>query len=138
MTVAQRRDPLDWGRIGAVTSPIPTPTAPEPAGPADGMAQAPAAEAGQAPGDAPESEAPDASPARLMTMDEYNQAMVPRSQLARARGLAAPYIPGGRDPDIVATKRAERPYLRLLALMVIVIVGGGFLITIAGFVAGGK
>ncbi len=117
-----------------MTSPTQPPSAPDPAEPAevaDGVTSAAGTEA-------PGPEAPEAQPVRLMTMEEYNEAIVPRGQLARARGLAAPYIPGGRDPDIVATKRAERPYLRLLALMVIVIVGGGFLITIAGFVAGGK
>ena len=38
-----------------------------------------------------------------------------RNAAARARGLAAPYIPGGRDPDPEAGLQEERRYLRLLA-----------------------
>jgi hypothetical protein len=78
-------------------------------------------------------------PARPITMAEYDEAMAPRGQMARARGLAAPYIPGGRDPNPEATARAERRYIQLLILMVAVIVGGGFIITIVGLiVTGGK
>ncbi len=78
-------------------------------------------------------------PGRRMTMAEYEEATSPRGQAARARGLAAPYIPGGRDPDPAAGRREERYYLRLLLLMVAVIVLAGFAITIAGFlVAGGS
>ena len=49
---------------------------------------------------------------------------------ARARGLAAPYIAGGRDPDPEAGRREERYYLRLLLIMVVVIVLGGFVLGI--------
>ena len=49
-----------------------------------------------------------------------------RSQHARARGLAAPYIAGGRDPDPEAGRREERFYGRLLLIMVLVLVFGGF------------
>lgn len=49
-----------------------------------------------------------------------------RNAAARARGLAAPYIAGGRDPDPEAGRREERRYLRLLLLMVGAIVLGGF------------
>lgn len=55
-----------------------------------------------------------------------------RSAAARRRGLAAPYIPGGRDPDQAKAEREDRRYLRILLAMVIVIVAAGFLI---GFVA---
>ena len=55
-----------------------------------------------------------------------------RSAAARRRGLAAPYIPGGRDPDQASAEREDRRYLRILLAMVIVIVAAGFLI---GFVA---
>jgi hypothetical protein len=37
-----------------------------------------------------------------------------RSAAARRRGLAAPYIPGGRDPDQANAEREDRRYLRIL------------------------
>lgn len=52
----------------------------------------------------------------------------PRAVQARARGLAAPYIAGGEDPDPEATARQERRYLRLLVVMVVVIVLAGFVL----------
>ena len=55
-----------------------------------------------------------------------------RSVLARARGLSAPYIAGGRDPDPSTGRAEERYYGRLLALMVLVIVLGGFVLGILG------
>jgi len=51
-----------------------------------------------------------------------------RAQLARARGLAAPYIGGGRDPDPETGRREERFYGRLLVFMVLAVVFGGFVI----------
>ena len=51
-----------------------------------------------------------------------------RAQHARARGLAAPYIPGGRDPDPETGRREERRYGRLLLLMLLAITIGGFLL----------
>jgi hypothetical protein len=60
----------------------------------------------------------------------------PRAELARARGLSAPYIAGGRDPDAEATARRERFYLRLLVLMVVLIVLAGFLLGILSNVLG--
>ena len=60
----------------------------------------------------------------------------PRAELARARGLQAPYIAGGRDPDPAKGRREERFYGRLLIAMVLVIALGafvlGFLIDFAG------
>ena len=53
-----------------------------------------------------------------------------RNAAARARGLAAPYIAGGRDPDPEEGLREERRYLRLLLIMVIAIVAAGFVIGI--------
>ena len=47
---------------------------------------------------------------------------------ARARGLSAPYIAGGRDPDPEEGLREERLYGRLLLIMVGVIVLGGFVL----------
>jgi hypothetical protein len=51
-----------------------------------------------------------------------------RAQHARARGLAAPYIAGGRDPDPATGRREERFYVRLLVIMVLALVFGGFVI----------
>jgi hypothetical protein len=59
-----------------------------------------------------------------------------RAQHARARGLSAPYIAGGRDPDPVKGRREERFYLRLLLLMVAVIVLGGFVLGVAAVLLG--
>jgi hypothetical protein len=55
--------------------------------------------------------------------DEYDG---PRATQARARGLAAPYIAGGLDPDIEKTQRAERRYARLLIAMIVIVVIAGF------------
>jgi len=60
----------------------------------------------------------------------------PRAQLARARGLSAPYIAGGRDPEAESTARRERFYLRLLVVMVVLIVLSGFLLGILSNVLG--
>jgi len=54
----------------------------------------------------------------------------PRAAQARARGLAAPYIAGGRDPQPEAGRREERFYLRILFAMVVVLVLSGFVIGI--------
>jgi hypothetical protein len=53
-----------------------------------------------------------------------------RNALARARGLAAPYIPGGRDPEPEEGLREERRLLRLLLIMVGAIVAAGFVLGI--------
>jgi hypothetical protein len=53
-----------------------------------------------------------------------------RSIHARARGLDAPTIAGGEDPDPEAGLREERFYLRLLVIMVALIVGGAILLTL--------
>jgi hypothetical protein len=55
-----------------------------------------------------------------------------RASLARARGLSAPYIAGGRDPEPDAGQREERLYGRLLVVMVVIIVLGGFALGILG------
>ena len=51
-----------------------------------------------------------------------------RNVKARKRGLPAPYIDGGNDPEIEKTLRYERRYVRLLIAMVIAIVVLGFLL----------
>jgi hypothetical protein len=54
-----------------------------------------------------------------------------RNVHARKRGLQQPYIAGGDDPDLPATLRRERLYLRLLIAMVVLIVVIGFALGIA-------
>lgn len=56
----------------------------------------------------------------------------PRSEIARRRGLDAPYIAGGRDPEIERTRQEERRLLRLLIAMVVVIVAAGLGLGIVG------
>lgn len=52
----------------------------------------------------------------------------PRAELARARGLNAPYIAGGEDPEPEAALEVDRRYGRLLVFMVVTIVLAGFVI----------
>jgi len=59
---------------------------------------------------------------------EYDSA---RAQIARAKGLQAPYIAGGRDPDPEAGLEEERHYGKLLLWMVVALMFGGFVIGIA-------
>jgi len=59
-----------------------------------------------------------------------------RARLARARGLSAPYIAGGRDPEPIQGKREERFYGRLLLLTVAVIILGGFILGIVAVLLG--
>jgi hypothetical protein len=54
-----------------------------------------------------------------------------RARIARAKGLEAPYIAGGRDPDPAAGLAEERRYGKLLVAMVAVLVFGGFVVGIA-------
>jgi hypothetical protein len=55
-----------------------------------------------------------------------------RNAAARARGLAAPYIAGGRDPDQDRAEHEDRRLIRILLIMVVTIVVAGFLL---GFLA---
>lgn len=59
--------------------------------------------------------------------DAYDEV---RNEHARKRGLAAPYIAGGRDPDPETGRAEERRYVRLLLIMVVVIVLSGFVLGI--------
>lgn len=52
----------------------------------------------------------------------------PRAVRARAKGLPGPYIEGGNDPDIGPALAEERRLWRLLVIMVLSIVGAGFII----------
>ena len=59
-----------------------------------------------------------------------------RNAAARARGLSAPYIPGGRDPDQEGADREDRRYLKILAIMVVTIVLAGFVLGFLAALAG--
>ena len=59
---------------------------------------------------------------------EYDSA---RAKIARAKGLEAPYIAGGQDPDPAAGLEEERHYGKLLLWMVLALIFGGFVIGIA-------
>jgi hypothetical protein len=59
-----------------------------------------------------------------------------RNAHARARGLAAPYIAGGRDPEPETGRREERFYGKLLLAMVGLIVFGGFALGIISSLLG--
>jgi hypothetical protein len=61
-----------------------------------------------------------------------------RELAARARGLDSAYIDGGEDPDIEETRRREAKYWRLLIGMIVVIVGGGLLVTFVGIIVAGN
>jgi len=52
----------------------------------------------------------------------------PRAEQARRRGLDAPYIAGGTDPDPERTRRDERIYVRILVAMIVLIVVGAFVL----------
>jgi hypothetical protein len=56
----------------------------------------------------------------------------PRAELARAKGLDAPYIAGGRDPDAERGRAEERRLLRLLIAMIVVVVLAGFVLGFIG------
>ncbi len=71
-----------------------------------------------------------------MSDEDYARATTVRAQHARARGLNAPYIPGGEDPHPEEAARQERFYLRLLIAMVAVIVLGTLILAFVGYVAG--
>jgi hypothetical protein len=61
-----------------------------------------------------------------------------RAQMARAKGLQAPYIAGGQDPEPEIGLEEERHYGKLLLWMVLVLMFGGFVIGIAIAVAFGS
>ena len=61
-----------------------------------------------------------------------------RAQIARAKGLEAPYIAGGGDPDPGPGLREERYYGKLLVYMVVTIILAGFVIGIALAIATGS
>lgn len=52
----------------------------------------------------------------------------PRAVRARAKGLDAPYIAGGTDPDPGPAIAEERRFGKLLVVMVVMIVAAGFVV----------
>ena len=81
------------------------------------------------------SEPPEALPPDPVAYDS------PRAVRAREKGLQAPYIAGGNDPDPGPGLAEERRYGRLLIAMAAVIVASGFIIgTIIALIgpAGGR
>ena len=52
----------------------------------------------------------------------------PRAAQARARGLDAPYIAGGTDPNPEHGRREERRYAVILIVMIVVVVLSGFVL----------
>ena len=81
------------------------------------------------------SESPEALPPDPVAYDS------PRAVRAREKGLQAPYIAGGNDPDPGPGLAEERRYGRLLVAMAAVIVASGFVIgTIIALIgpAGGR
>ena len=66
-----------------------------------------------------------------------SDALSDRNAIARAKGLPGVLIQGGTDPDPEATRQAERPYVRLLLVMIAIIVLGGFVLGFVGMVIGG-
>ena len=95
--------------------------------------------------DAPQSPAAPASPRRSRGPPPGPAALPPdpaaydseRAVHARARGLPAPYIAGGNDPDPSTGLAEERRYGRLLVWMIAVIVLGGFVLGFIGLLVSG-
>ena len=61
-----------------------------------------------------------------------------RARIARAKGLDAPYIAGGRDPDPEPGLREERYYGRLLVFMVVTLILAGFILGVVLVVVTGS
>jgi len=60
-----------------------------------------------------------------------------RDAIARAKGLPGATITGGDDPDLEATLERERPWVRLLVIMIVAIVLGGFVLGAIAAMLGG-
>jgi hypothetical protein len=61
----------------------------------------------------------------------------PRNVQARARGLSAPYIAGGRDPDAETAAAEDRRLRRILIAFVVLVVLSGFVLGAIGTIVGG-
>lgn len=55
-----------------------------------------------------------------------------RNEHARKRGLDAPYIAGGDDPQLGESLASERPYVRILIAMIALIIFLGFFLGFLG------
>lgn len=99
------------------------------AAPEPGPATAPGRETAPGPEAAPGRETPldPATTALPVDPEAYDS---PRATQARARGLAAPYIAGGEDPNPERTRREERRYRILLVAMIVAVVLLGFVLGI--------
>jgi hypothetical protein len=82
----------------------------------------------------PPAEPADSPPPPLPPAPLPPEAFTERAAAARRRGLKEPYIGGGTDPELDAALAAERPYVRALIVMTVLIVTGGFILGIAGVV----
>ncbi len=71
---------------------------------------------------------PSAGPARTDLPPDPSEYDSPRAVRARAKGLLAPYIAGGTDPDPGPAIAEERRYGKLLVAMVVTIVAAGFVV----------
>jgi hypothetical protein len=81
-------------------------------------------------------EIPVSSPAGSALPPDPDAYDSPRASQARARGLAAPYIAGGEDPEIGQTRSDERRLVRLLVLMIVIVVLAGFVLGIVAKLLG--
>lgn len=61
-----------------------------------------------------------------------------RNEHARKRGLDAPYIAGGQDPDPAVGRAEERRLLRWLLIMVVAVVLSGFVFGMLGNLLAGS
>ena len=89
------------------------------------MTDDPAVRSDEGPPEPPQAAPPTGATTLPPDPDAYDS---PRATQARARGLAAPYIAGGLDPDPEAARREERRYLRILIAFVVILVLSGFIL----------
>lgn len=116
------REPAEDGEVGqdeAVSDPE-TPASPGP----DGNPEVAAA--------TPRASTPAQSPVDRSLPPDPAAYDSPRAALARERGLSAPYIAGGRDPEPEEGLNQDRYYGRLLVLMVVALILMGFVLGILG------
>ena len=71
---------------------------------------------------------PPAVPNRTAVPADPDRYDSPRDTRARAKGMPGPYITGGDDPDLGTALVEDRRLGRWLVIMVVTIVGSGFVI----------
>ncbi len=81
-------------------------------------------------------EALDAGPSALEALKPHPGRPVAWPPAPDQRGLAAPFPPGGADPEPDSGRLQDRVYIRLLIAMVVAIVLGGFAISLVGLLLG--